>query len=346
MKRILISMMVAMAMLLALVAVPAGPASAAGTLTSVSATVDPTTADTDTKMTVVFTTVSEIGNSGKILIEADDFTWADDTTVENTTVNALTPTSVAASLANKQVLIVIGAAETIAASIVVTVTLGVNTEYVTNPASEGNYRVDITTKTSADVAIDSGYAMASVGGAELDEPTVTLVLTGGTTSGTTSVTTGFTGITLTGASQTGTKQCGTPGTGGGWYVVDNSGDGLGWTVQVSVPLGKLSSSSHDLTLAASLAYNQVVVRGKVDDDNANYFKIKEDESSPTTGIEGTTSDEFVTLSTSDTTILAAGADEGLGSYWLWPEFEIQVPAGAYSGSYSLTLSVTTIFEDA
>jgi len=92
---------------------------AAGDLTSVSATVDPITADTSTKMTVSFNTTTEIPLDGKIIITALDFTWAAGVKTDNTTVTddaaGVTLASATSSNTNKQIVIVLNASANISA---------------------------------------------------------------------------------------------------------------------------------------------------------------------------------------------------------------------------------------
>lgn len=330
----------------------------AASLTSVSATVDPTTASTDTEMTVSFTTAGEITVGGKIVITALDFTWdsANGTEAEtptNTTVNdgtSVTLASVTVNESDKKVTIVLDGAETISATTGVTVVLGVSTKYLENPTA-GTYTVNIETKTSADAAIDEGTCQVSVAEGNRYGFTVngeTLTLVAQTPKAGSAVTASRTAVSG-GTDLQSTSHPADKDQTGVWKIVDARGTDAGWYIQASVGNLEEDGGSHsytpdatDTNWTSNTEYGfqiKISEAGSADGSNDIWHTNSDDGSSSCSDIAGTSA-SYAFLTGSAQTIVGAASTEGLGAFTILPDIQVTVPAGIYVATYYIELTLT------
>ena len=349
-KRLLpIAMVVAM---LSVLLMPAGVAFAAD-LTSVSATVAPTTVSTSSNMTVNFTTATLIPNGGKIVITALDFTWGDAGT-DNTTVNdgaSVNLTSATSSDTNKQVVIVLESTENISASTAVTVVLGASSKYLTNPANEGSYAVSIDTQNSAGTAIDEGSCQVTVGDGNRYEFAVngeTLTLTAQAPAAEDDITISRSSVAA-GTDLTSDTHPADKDQNGVWKIVDARGTEVGWYITAGVGSLTEVGGSHTYTPDATdanwtsnteYAFQLKISEAASADGASDVWHTNSDDGSGTCVDLAGTSAAYVYLIGSPQTIVSAASTEGLGAFTILPDIKVTVPAGIYAATYYIQLTLT------
>lgn len=155
----------------------------------------------------------------------------------------------------------------------------------------------------------------------------------------------FTTQTLTGAAMS--EENKQPST--NWLLSDESGDGAGWQVQIKAASANLTNATQeDKNLAittGTITYDQWAMKVLVSKADATTLAAVAT-SDPITGLNGTTGSGDGTLTnvdTSDIILVKAVAGNGMGSYEITPKFNIYLPASAYTGAYSVTLTLTTTF---
>ena len=134
-----------------------------------------------------------------------------------------------------------------------------------------------------------------------------------------------------------------------WLLSDESGDGAGWQVQIKAASANLTNATQaDKNLAittGTITYDEWAMKVLVDrSDGSTVVAVAT--SDPVTGLDGTGGSGVGTLTninTSDIILVKAAAGNGMGSYQITPKFNIYLPASAYTGAYSVTLTLTTTF---
>lgn len=126
-------------------------------------------------------------------------------------------------------------------------------------------------------------------------------------------------VTLEGTSQI------SSGSLGDFSVVDNRGSGAGWSVTVSVSDFTCCSPTKTIEVS-NLTINPgslAVISGK------------------SSGVSSGGARSFTSTKDS-TTLMSAVSGAGLGSYKVSPTITLAIPADAYAGTYTATLTVTVI----
>ncbi len=322
----------------------------AAALTSVSDVLSPVTVSTAAQHTITFTAPTLIPTDGKIKITASDFTsWpangAVTVTVKDDTVT-VTQASATSTQADEEILIVLNASAVIASGSVVVVTIPVGVGIV-NPATTGNYLVRIETQDNASTVLDTGSALAAVGGNNY-----VFAITGGTASLVAIVPASEAGVTLDGSNKisTWTSVEDTDD----WTVTDNRGTGAGWTLTVasgslsdgrSVDSGvmTLNETSTLFTDNDKYAVKVKVVKSTTASGNQGIKHETVNNGSTTSAdIAGTTSDGFVFATGTGVTVVTAEANEGMGVFSIIPVVQVHIPSGAYANtaaSFSLTVTL-------
>jgi len=126
-------------------------------------------------------------------------------------------------------------------------------------------------------------------------------------------------VTLDGTDQTVTDQDVT-----NWVAVDPTGTGSGWHVTIAAT--DFSDGTH--TIAVS---NFSV---KLDDANVSTVYGN---TAPTSSITA-----YTALSGTAQTLLGAASDEGMGTYNFVPDFQLDVAAETYTGTYTSTVTVAIV----
>ena len=156
----------------------------------------------------------------------------------------------------------------------------------------------------------------------------------------------FSAQTLTGANMTeADKQPSTY-----WLLSDESGDGAGWQVQIKAASANLTNATQaDKNLAittGTITYDEWAMKVLVSTGDSTTLLVNDGTSDPVSGLNGTTGSGAGTLTninTADIILVKAAAANGMGSYQIKPKFNIYLPASAYTGAYSVTLTLTTTF---
>lgn len=155
----------------------------------------------------------------------------------------------------------------------------------------------------------------------------------------------FSAATLTGASMSEVdKQPSTY-----WTLSDESGDGLGWQVQIKAASANLTNATQEdknLTITTgTITYDEWAMKVLVSNADATTLAAVAT-SDPISGLDGTGGSGAGTLTnidSADIILVKAAAGNGMGSYEITPKFNIYLPASAYTGAYSVTLTLTTTF---
>lgn len=319
-------------------------------LTSVSDVLSPVTVSTAAAHTITFTAPTQIPTDGKIKITASDFTsWpangAVTVTVKDDTAT-VTQASATSTQADEEILIVLNAAAVIASGSVVEVTLPVALGIV-NPATTGNYLVRIETQNSSGTVLDTGSALAAVGGNNY-----VFAITGGTASLVAVVPASESGVTLDGSNKisTWTSVEDTDD----WTVTDNRGTGGGWTLTVaagslsdgrSVDSGVMTVNTSSTNFTDNTQFGvkvKVVKSTTASGDNGIKHDTVNNGSTTSADIAGTTSDGFVFITGGGTTVVTADTDEGMGVFSIMPVIQVHIPSGAYANtaaSFALTVTL-------
>ncbi len=192
--------------------------------------------------------------------------------------------------------------------------------------------------------------------AEDDTIATTEVLSGGTASALD--TTPATSLTLTPLTITGEDLSTSDDQPGAfWILTDDSGDGLGWQVQIKAANVTFANNStraaaDDLTLDSSLAADKWTLTTVVSRTDATTLDLITDAtSSPKSELYGTSAGgadvvgSATNIAATDIVLVKAPDDAGMGSYDIKPKFCLGLPASAYSGAYTVDLTLTTTFTD-
>ncbi len=203
------------------------------------------------------------------------------------------------------------------------------------------------------VALLVPMLVPSIALAESDNVSANVTVSGGTTSvlDTSAVTAfSFTAQTVTGSQITLTDF--QPGD--WWTVTDDSGDGEGWQVQIKAASATFANNNarayaDDLTLDSSLATDKWTLTAVVSRTDSATLALSDATSEPVSGLYGTSTGgtdvagSATNIATGDIVLVKAPAEAGLGSYTVKPKFTLELPASVYSGTYSVTLTLTTTF---
>ena len=196
------------------------------------------------------------------------------------------------------------------------------------------------------VALVAAMLVPSVALAEEDSQSANVTVDAGTSDVVlNSATLYFTTQTLTGAAMS--EEDKQPST--HWLLSDESGDGNGWQVQIKAASANLTNATQEnknlaITIG-TITHDQWAMKVLVDRSTGDTV-VAVATSDPVTGLDGTGGSGVGTLTnidTSDIILVKATAGNGMGSYQIQPEFDIYLPASAYTGAYSVTLTVTTTF---
>ena len=157
----------------------------------------------------------------------------------------------------------------------------------------------------------------------------------------------FGNLTLDGNKLSATDETGTGSDSSTWGIVDARGTGAGWRISVkSSDLTGLKkndgTTAATFTLASSMtpAYNEFGLKLQLVKGSDVAVKTGAEGSTPVSGLDDTNFSTANFLTASDQVALKAAVDQGMGGYDIDPLYTIYMPAGAYAGSGSLTLTIT------
>ncbi len=130
---------------------------------------------------------------------------------------------------------------------------------------------------------------------------------------------GFGTVTLTGADQTITD-----GDSTNWSAVDPTGTAVGWNVTIAA-----TDFISGVNTIAVANFRAMLLDANISTVAGN--------TAPTSSITA-----YAALSTTAQTLLSAAANEGMGTYNFVPDFELDVAAETFAGSYTSTVTVAII----
>lgn len=152
----------------------------------------------------------------------------------------------------------------------------------------------------------------------------TVTITGGSLSVTAA------DVTLSGVAMDGTNKTSTSASGvNTWTAQDATGSGSGWNLTVVAT--DFSDGTHTIDIAA------VGSKFKMQLLDANITLVSGN-TKPTSNVNTLTDIPKVT----PLKFMAAGVDTGMGIYTVNPNFELEIPANTYTGSYSSTITITAV----
>lgn len=321
-------------------------------ITNIADALGTTTTNTKSAHAISFTTTTDVASGGKIVvtlpsafsvpasIEADDISgWSAGTT---------SIASVSSNSTAKTVTITTGTA-TIQAGLDVSFTItedaGSASAGIVNPSTAAYYVINVKTTTAADAIIDNGICGVAVStgnaeayGFEVLEASLALIQP---------AMTGEESLTLDGGRlisdwKADQKDC--------WNVIDATGNGLGWHITVA-SAGTMDVGSNDLTLNTNgsnfdssdfCVRVQLVAATTAAGNNDIQHHTSGAGSTSCADIAGSSGDNLVYIGSSATTVATAAATEGMGSYDIFPLIQVVFPAGGYSESCSVDLTVSIV----
>jgi hypothetical protein len=131
-------------------------------------------------------------------------------------------------------------------------------------------------------------------------------------------------VTLDGTDTTGTS------TSDEWDITDARGTGAGYCVTIDAT--DWSDGSHTLDISESDEEFNITIL-----DGGTTTVAGDDTNKPASQVSTQTA---ITTNPATLNIMSAGTDEGMGHYTYEPDFEQEVPAETYAGSYTTTITVT------
>ena len=152
----------------------------------------------------------------------------------------------------------------------------------------------------------------------------TVVITGGSLSVTAADVT-LSGVILDGTDKTSTSASGS----NSWSASDARGTGAGWNLTIVAT--DFSDGTHTIDIAA------VGTKFKIQLLDGN-ITLTSGNTKPTSSVNTLTDIPKVT----PLKFVSAATDTGMGSYTLAPNFELELPASTYAGSYTSTITISAV----
>jgi hypothetical protein len=151
------------------------------------------------------------------------------------------------------------------------------------------------------------------------------------------------------------------GKNGSWVVTDPRGTGAGYTIDVkATDFTAISGPGSLETPAATIPlvgvgdhYGLDLFQMYLPSDGIVWVDGQFSDACNTTGVCGTVDGDlmpttvdfgaaFTPLTDTDQSFLLAVTDEGMGTYYLNPQFDLFVPAETYAGTYTSTVTLTLL----
>lgn len=171
------------------------------------------------------------------------------------------------------------------------------------------------------VALLAGLAIAAYA------ETATVTITGGSLS-VTAANVSLGGVTLDGTDQTSTSAAGS----NNWSAVDARGTGAGWNLTIdSTDFSDGGTYSIDISSADQEFKIQLL------DGNITVTAGNTQPASQVTSLTAIPEAPAAALK-----FASAAVDTGMGTYAINPNFELEVPAETYAGTYTATITVSAV----
>ena len=167
-------------------------------------------------------------------------------------------------------------------------------------------------------------AVLSVTAVAVYAETASVTVTGGTLSVTPADVT-LSGVTLDGTDQTSTSASGS----NNWSATDARGTGAGWNLTIdSTDFSDGGTDTIDISSADQEFKIQLL--------DAN-ITVTAGNTKPTSQVTALTA-----MSAAALKFASAAVDEGMGTYAINPNFELEVPAEIYDASYTATITISAV----
>jgi hypothetical protein len=174
------------------------------------------------------------------------------------------------------------------------------------------------------LAISLILALLTVTAVAVYAETASVTITGGSLS--------FTGdnVTLSEVTLDGTDQTSTSAySANSWSASDARGTGAGWNVTIEST--DFSDGTHTIDISESDQEFKIQLE-------ASHITVVNGNTAPTSQVTSLTA--IPTTGGSALKFLSAAVDAGMGVYTIQPNFELEVLAETYAGSYSATMTIT------
>ena len=136
-------------------------------------------------------------------------------------------------------------------------------------------------------------------------------------------------VTLSGVTLDGTDKTATS-TADNWEISDNRGTGAGYCLTIDST--DFSDGSHTLDISEiDQEFNIQIL------DGDTVCNAGDSTNMPASQVSAQTA---ITTNPATLNIMSAGTDEGMGNYTYYPDYEQEVPAYSYAGSYTATITIT------
>jgi len=159
--------------------------------------------------------------------------------------------------------------------------------------------------------------------------TVTVAITGGTL-GVTAADVTLSGVVLDGTDTTATSPFGD----NTWNGVDARGTGVGWNLTIDATDFNTGGSPNRTIDISEADQNYKIML------TADHIIPLAGNTNPVSQVTSLT--DIPTTGSGTLKFLSAAVDTGMGSYNLQPNFELEIPAETYAGTYTSTITVTAV----